>query len=96
MYARENDDNYGRPLMHKLLRYAKNVLRYAAIITLCVVITLYGVTDVHDNSCLNEIVLVAMPSCTTCPAAVVAATDVALFFLGFSFRLPTIGLRHSL
>ena len=30
---------------HKLLRYAKNVLRYAAIITLCVVITLCGVTS---------------------------------------------------
>ena len=33
-------------VMHKLLRYAKNVLRYAAIITLCVVITLCGVTHV--------------------------------------------------
>ena len=31
--------------MHKLLRYANNVLRYAAIITLCVVITLCGVTS---------------------------------------------------
>ena len=31
-------------VMHKLLRYAKNVLRYAAIITLCLVITLCGVT----------------------------------------------------
>ena len=30
--------------MHMLLRYAKNVLRYAAIITLCVVILLCGVT----------------------------------------------------
>ena len=29
--------------------------------------------NVHDNSCLNEIVLIDMPSCTTCPA-VVAAT----------------------
>ena len=34
--------------MHKLLLFAKNVLRYAAIITLCVVITLCGVTNV-DN-----------------------------------------------
>ena len=34
-------------VMLKLLRYAKNVLRYAAIITLCVVITLCGVTHVH-------------------------------------------------
>ena len=33
-------------VMHNLLRYAKNVLRYAAIITLCVVITLCGVTAV--------------------------------------------------
>ena len=31
--------------MHKLLRYAKNILHYAAIITLCVVITLGGVTN---------------------------------------------------
>ena len=30
-------------------------------------------TDVHDNSCFNEIVLIDMPSGTTCPA-VVAAT----------------------
>ena len=36
-------------VMHKLLRYAKNVLRYAAIITLCVVITLCGVTHVYDS-----------------------------------------------
>ena len=35
-------------VMHKLLRYAKNVLRYAAMITLCVVITLCGVTHVFD------------------------------------------------
>ena len=35
-------------VMHKLFRYAKNVLRYAAIITLCVVITLCGVT--HDHA----------------------------------------------
>ena len=34
--------------MHKLLRYAKNVLHYAAIITLYVVITLCGVTPVND------------------------------------------------
>ena len=34
-------------VMHKLLRYAKNVLRYAAIISLCVVITLCGVTGDH-------------------------------------------------
>ena len=34
-------------VMHKLLRYAKNLLRYAAIITLCVVITLCGVTHVY-------------------------------------------------
>ena len=31
-------------VMHNLLRYAKNVLRYVASITLCVVITLCGVT----------------------------------------------------
>ena len=31
-------------VMHKLLRYAKNVLHYAAIVTLCVVIALCGVT----------------------------------------------------
>ena len=36
-------------VMHKLLRYAKNVLRYAAIITLCVVITLCGVTVVKGK-----------------------------------------------
>ena len=35
-------------VIHKLLRYAKNVLRYPAIITLCVVITICGVTHVCD------------------------------------------------
>ena len=37
-------------VMHKLLRYANNLLRYAAIITLCVVITFCGVTDDHGNN----------------------------------------------
>ena len=36
-------------VMHKLLRYAKNVLRYGPIITLCVVITLCGVTPGHRH-----------------------------------------------
>ena len=39
-------------VMRKLLRYAKKVLCYAAIITLCVVITLCGVTDVYLNDTL--------------------------------------------
>ena len=45
--------------MHKLLRYAKNVLRYAAIITLCVVITLCGVTDIHALTVANVSLLAA-------------------------------------
>ena len=40
-------------VMHKLLRYAKNVSRYAAIITLCVVITLCGVTNAHGANVIQ-------------------------------------------
>ena len=43
-------------VMHKLLRFAKKLLRYATIITLCVVITLCGVTTVHDYAeCIGTI-----------------------------------------
>ena len=44
MYYIMRKSNY---VMHKLLRYTKNVLRYAAIITLCVVITLCDITSDH-------------------------------------------------
>ena len=52
-------------VMHKLLRYAKHVLGYAAIITLCVVITLCGVT--HDNVFCGLQLEIAQVAVTHCP-----------------------------
>ena len=42
----------------------------------------------HDSRCFYELVLSDMPSCSTRPAGA-AATYVALFYIVFSFRIPS-------